>query len=635
VAPSIRLNLRLIAHVLVIACSIGIIHAQTDIPGCTDVWACNYNPQATESDGSCDYQSCIGCTNAYACNFDPNAIYYDNSCEYVSCVGCMSIEACNFDPNALIPNQASCDFESCVGCTDFTACTFDPEATLSDPNLCVYPLPNEDCDGNPTGCGGCEPQFISDFPTLSFGCADEMPLTTQDTVIAVSGCSGDTLDVGSFVVDATQDYVINVGTTADGIGPDGAIRVFGLTALGLANSDYFVESYPLIVSRYANGIAVITGQVQNVLNPNLKWTVHMVLEDETNAFDWVAESPLNGFVAAYGCQIDTSSTTTYRLVSENSYLIGDGGYEGSFLQLSHMPLNESKRFQLGMGGNSVNCNYGLGGWFSWNGQVLGQPVNGMTGDLVIDLESDIQVAVQCGNEMVIHFHHAMNTECGQFTEALQIFMLNDTTAPVWNDSACENELILCFDAAGGVDLPPPCEFAFEDECGELVSTSISEVILEGDPNLSPETPFTIERVYTGTDCSGNVSSFTQIVVYEGAPCASGIQLNDLHFEAVKGSQNGMEKPVKAWMPAAPLIKLYPNPTNNHSILELALPDPKQNVRVEVFNLAGQKVFELEDSGKENQIIRRIQLNGNSLSPGCYVIHVNSNSVQSIERWIIE
>ena len=126
------------------------IAAQTDV-WCTDVWACNFNPEATEDDGSCDYQSCIGCTNQYACNFDPGAIYNDGSCEYLSCVGCMAPDACNFDPEALIPNSASCDFESCVGCTDFTACTFDPEATLSDPTQCVYPIPDYDCEGNLTG----------------------------------------------------------------------------------------------------------------------------------------------------------------------------------------------------------------------------------------------------------------------------------------------------------------------------------------------------------------------------------------------------------------------------------------------------------------------------------------------------
>ena len=34
-----------------------------------------------------DFLSCLvfGCTNATACNFDPTAGYSDGSCEYVSC----------------------------------------------------------------------------------------------------------------------------------------------------------------------------------------------------------------------------------------------------------------------------------------------------------------------------------------------------------------------------------------------------------------------------------------------------------------------------------------------------------------------------------------------------------------------
>ena len=56
-----------------------------DIPGCTDATACNYNPQATTDDGSCDFASCSGCTDPTACNYNPDSTSDDGSCEFTSC----------------------------------------------------------------------------------------------------------------------------------------------------------------------------------------------------------------------------------------------------------------------------------------------------------------------------------------------------------------------------------------------------------------------------------------------------------------------------------------------------------------------------------------------------------------------
>ena len=76
--------------------------------GCMDSQACNYNPYVTTNDGSCVYPGdpcndnnsntindtynsncdCVGvatesgCTDSYACNYNPNATTNDNSCEY-------------------------------------------------------------------------------------------------------------------------------------------------------------------------------------------------------------------------------------------------------------------------------------------------------------------------------------------------------------------------------------------------------------------------------------------------------------------------------------------------------------------------------------------------------------------------
>ena len=41
-------------------------NAQETVTGCMDIWACNFNDEATEDDGTCEYSSCLGCTNQYA-----------------------------------------------------------------------------------------------------------------------------------------------------------------------------------------------------------------------------------------------------------------------------------------------------------------------------------------------------------------------------------------------------------------------------------------------------------------------------------------------------------------------------------------------------------------------------------------
>ena len=140
-----------------------------EIAGCSDVFACNYNSQATDDDGSCEYTSCAGCSDIGACNFDPDAVYNDGSCDYASCgvLGCTNSNACNYNPEANT-NDGSCDFSSCLGCLDILACNYDPLATL-DNGSCEYPTLIFDC------CGSCLNDADEDGTCDEFeveGCTD-------------------------------------------------------------------------------------------------------------------------------------------------------------------------------------------------------------------------------------------------------------------------------------------------------------------------------------------------------------------------------------------------------------------------------------------------------------------------------
>ena len=54
-----------------------------EIEGCTDIYASNFNTDATVDDGSCQYDDISGCTNPSANNYDMTATVDDGSCSFV------------------------------------------------------------------------------------------------------------------------------------------------------------------------------------------------------------------------------------------------------------------------------------------------------------------------------------------------------------------------------------------------------------------------------------------------------------------------------------------------------------------------------------------------------------------------
>ena len=606
------------------------------LDGCTDENACNFDVSATADDGSCEYLSClVGCMDSVACNFNPNALYPNNGvCNYLTCAGCMDASACNFDDSATIANGDACDY-SCFGCSDFTACNFDSAAAITDFTACIYPNPNFDCDGNPTGCGGCEPVFISALNGGTVTCVDELPMTIAGNTIAVGSCSGDTLPHAVFTADMREEIIMNAGFTGDGSGTDGAIRIFGLTALGLSESDYFIENYPLILTRFNNGFATLSGEVVNSENPNLKWSVHLTFEDAQPASTWLSADEAHGLVPAYGCELNPEEVLVYRLKADQSFLIGKDGYLNSYLQLNHMPFNENKRFQLGVGANSSTCALGLGGWFAWEGQVLGVPVMGMTGDVVIDLSADGAHPVACGSESTAHFYSALNSDCGQLTEIIQFFNRMDTVPPVWTGD-CATDIFLCTSITGLTpDIPLPCVPDFTDSCADPLTFAFAETLVSGD-SLDGGA-FVLERTHSAEDCSGNMGVFVQTITFDGVTCPEQMEQtgSDGDYFVVQTEQ---EQVVSAsdWKEhnrAISDLRLYPNPSNGMAELSWSSQRPGE-VTIDIFQTDGSAVLPAVTRLMPSNAGQRITLDGSSLPAGTYFVRIRFNHDNQVIPWLI-
>jgi|GEM_PF-1191199 len=91
----------------------------TDVFGCTDVTANNFNPDATVNDGSCTYDV-FGCTNPLANNYNMEANVDDGSCTFGTCsnlvMNAMQMP-CTPDANDVLNPTVDFTFSFDGGCT--------------------------------------------------------------------------------------------------------------------------------------------------------------------------------------------------------------------------------------------------------------------------------------------------------------------------------------------------------------------------------------------------------------------------------------------------------------------------------------------------------------------------------------
>lgn len=99
------------------------------INGCTDVDACNYDLSATVDDDSCTYE-CYDCNDPLACNFSSTPVNLDN--DYCTYPGCTDVFAATYSP------EAGCDDGSCLYSTPQCAGDFNNDQTINTTDLLFF-----------------------------------------------------------------------------------------------------------------------------------------------------------------------------------------------------------------------------------------------------------------------------------------------------------------------------------------------------------------------------------------------------------------------------------------------------------------------------------------------------------------
>ena len=80
-----------------------------------------------------------------------------------------------------------------------------------------------------------------------------------------------------------------------------------------------------------------------------------------------------------------------------------------------------------------------------------------------------------------------------------------------------------------------------------------------------------------------------------------------------------------------LSQNYPNPFNPSTTIEYSLPKTQQ-VRIELFNLRGQKIKMLY-SGKEGAGVHRLTFNAAGLASGVYIYRITAGSFVQQKKMI--
>lgn len=352
------------------------------------------------------------------------------------------------------------------------------------------------------------------------------------------------------------------------------------------NVKYVFDSQGGTIKFFDDSTVQITGRVVNVAQSNRQWDVDMWL---FNPLDYPAWTSAGGLVKAdivpqSVINANVADWIFWELDSTRSVLTGVPGsaFDGDTLNITHRPADLTYGFQLGIGGNARNDNFGLGGWFFYSGSYTG------IGDLNVDMHCDtpscdvmIDTAfTQCIDdstfEMVVTF--SGTGVAYEISDNLGTTPLFGVTAGTYTFGSYSNntpvqvyvtDLVLpsCADSIGPITTdctppPPPCDVQIDTLYAQCVDDSTFEILVmftgsstsymlsdnQGTPVLSGITPGTyvfgsyanntnvsvvVSDLLNPAVCADSAGTVTEDCTPPPPPC--DVQIDTLYAQCVDDS----------------------------------------------------------------------------------------------------
>ncbi len=375
------------------------------------------------------------------------------------------------------------------------------------------------------------PVFSEDPDDFYIGCEEEYPIVPELT--AEDNCTEVTITFEEEVIEGGVEGGAAYCTASD---VSYLNKSFSMKLIDSPAQENYITSDLVLMQQpdIGDGVtAVLSGNVYGFDNPSIGWYVYMEFENGMNWEEWSNQPFPTGYRDDFEIAEETHLDWTYLLLnSTNSYFIGLGDYDGSELQLSHIPTNYYYGFQLGYGAPNFSTNYGISGWFLAEGVFYdaGSPdeeiVNGIDFSAAGDIYTDL---VCCPIETLVRTWTAED-ECENQSQVQQLITKIDILAPEFT-YVPDDLLIDCT-----METPEDMAEA-EDNCGDVTVTFEDELEVSDCP-----TEYTIYRTFTAVDDCGLSAHVTQIIT-----------VTDTHGPELSPMPEDLTIPCDLELPDAPAV----------------------------------------------------------------------------------